>query len=373
MCPKLTLRSNDWVLRSRYEVRRAALDDLFQQPPQSLLTSSPSNLENCIMAPKIPSKTLSSNFLSCLAGPRLSCRSQWPPSSFPASRVLRRKYAVASDDQAKSTDKPRGGHCYSATSWPSHPNPTPYDIFAMDKSTPYTKTRFYELVKLYHPDRHRHTQIYPHLHSHTLSHGHGHGHAQSSGTTPSLSAAACVERYRLVILANNILSNPAKRRAYDACGAGWTHPHHSDPVRDRAWRRHPDNAAHNATWEDWERWNAKRNGTEGKQQPLYMSNAYFVALVLATIVVGSALQASRARGSADSVLGHRQAIESEIGAIVARHKTERSGRGREERIERFLRDRDSWALDLTPEKYDGEPPPGSPSRKGRGAQHQNGN
>lgn len=314
------------------------------------------------MAPKISSKALPTKFLSLLAGPYQSCPSQWSHSSLPASLVQRRKYAAVNDGQSKSTDKPQG-HCLNATSWPSHPNPTPYDIFGMDRSTPYTKTRFYELVKLYHPDRHRHAQVHPHPQPHSFTH-------PPNGQV--LSAAACVERYRLVVLANDILSNPAKRRAYDACGAGWTHPHHGDAGRDRNWRHHPDNAAHNATWEDWEKWNARRNGTGEKQQPVFMSNSYFLALVLATIIVGSALQTSRARGNAAHVLGRQQAIDSEIGAVVARERMERSGQGREERIERFIRDRENWAFAFSPGNYDG-PPSVSPQRGHARRQRQNGN
>ncbi|ROT38396.1 hypothetical protein SODALDRAFT_332969 [Sodiomyces alkalinus F11] len=322
------------------------------------------------MAPKTCSKALSTNILNLFAGTHQSCpSSRLPFSSSGSSSVQRRKYAVINEGQTKSTDNPRD-RCYSATFWPSHPNPTPYDIFALDRSTPYTKARFYDLVKLYHPDRHGHTQI--HSHSHPHSHPHTHTHAQSP-----LSSATRLERYRLVILANDILSDPAKRRAYDACGAGWTHHHERDAVRDRTWRHHPDSAAHNATWEDWERWHARRrNGEEGgdkqqQQQPVFMSNAHFVALVLAAIAVGSALQASRARESATAVLGRREAIESEIGYTLARQKAERSGQGREERIERFLRDRENWAFGFAPRRYD-EEPPGSSARRERASRHQNG-
>ena len=76
--------------------------------------------------------------------------------------------------------------------------PTPYQIFGQKKDSPYSKRKFYELVKLYHPDRHDYG---------------------SSGNLPSYTTK--LERYRLIVAANDILSNPVKRAAYDRYGSGW--------------------------------------------------------------------------------------------------------------------------------------------------------
>src|SRR5690242_10720499 len=46
--------------------------------------------------------------------------------------------------------------------WPTNPNPTPYEIFNITNNDTYTKTRFYELAKLYHPDK-NHQSNMPHL------------------------------------------------------------------------------------------------------------------------------------------------------------------------------------------------------------------
>ncbi|KAK3939221.1 hypothetical protein QBC46DRAFT_388488, partial [Diplogelasinospora grovesii] len=117
--------------------------------------------------------------------------------------------------------------------WPASPNPTPYEIFDQPKNDAYCKARFYELVKLYHPDRRHHT---------------------SHDGIPHLTK---LERYRLVVLANDILSDPERRRLYDRYGAGWgSQPDMRSSYRkaDRTWRQEPGNPSMNATWEDWERW-----------------------------------------------------------------------------------------------------------------------
>ncbi|PNH29752.1 hypothetical protein VD0002_g8103 [Verticillium dahliae] len=281
------------------------------------------------MASNLASKTLYSSCL-LLSNPTTSITSscKWHTSTRgtgsqqPSSPLAsQRSYATAHDSHA------------AHHRWPSHSNPTPYDIFAIDKATPYTKARFYELVKLYHPDTHPREG----------------GHAAPRGLT-GLPAAVRLERYRLIVLANTILSDPEKRQAYDAHGAGWALDRR--PARERAraadrhWRTKPGNAANNATWEDWERWHAARDGNAVPQQPVFMSNTHFVALILAVIAIGSAMQASRAGESAAHVVEQRGLQELAINEALRRQGRETAGKGREERIEKFLRERDGWAFDV---------------------------
>ena len=77
--------------------------------------------------------------------------------------------------------------------------PTPYEIFALPKGGAYSKHKFYELVKIYHPDR----------------------HGLEGTACAGISHVEKLERYRLVVLAHEILSDPIKRKAYDSYGAGW--------------------------------------------------------------------------------------------------------------------------------------------------------
>ncbi|KAF3347304.1 hypothetical protein VdG2_04583 [Verticillium dahliae VDG2] len=226
------------------------------------------------MASNLASKTLYSSCL-LLSNPTTSITSscKWHTSTRgtgsqqPSSPLAsQRSYATAHDSHA------------AHHRWPSHSNPTPYDIFAIDKATPYTKARFYELVKLYHPDTHPREG----------------GHAAPRGLT-GLPAAVRLERYRLI---------------------------------------------------DWERWHAARDGNAVPQQPVFMSNTHFVALILAVIAIGSAMQASRAGESAAHVVEQRGLQELAINEALRRQGRETAGKGREERIEKFLRERDGWAFDV---------------------------
>ncbi|KAJ2900102.1 putative hsp40 co-chaperone protein [Zalerion maritima] len=151
--------------------------------------------------------------------------------------------------------------------WPACRHPTPYEIFDIHRTAPYSKTRFYELVKLYHPDRHSHTA------HHALPH------------------VTKLERYRLIVLAHSILSDPDRRQKYDQFGAGWggrsdmqsPRCHYPDG---KSWRDQPGSAANNATWEDWERWHQERDSSS-KNDPLYMSNGLFAAFVVVVTFMGA--------------------------------------------------------------------------------------
>lgn len=214
-----------------------------------------------------------------------ACRPPHPPSKrsrsnhyrYQTQAAPRRQYATT---QAHATSSSAAGDF----PWPevSTPSaiPTPYQIFQLQEKAPYSKRRFYELVKLYHPDRHAHSCHVPHV--------------------DCLSSDAKMKRYRLVVAANDILSDPSRRRAYDLFGAGWsTHPdnggsaRNSDhPTRQRWSGFHDNNSpAGNATWEDWEKW-YQRN-SRGAQGPVYTSNGGFVSLVAFVVALSAMSQASR--------------------------------------------------------------------------------
>ncbi|CRK36032.1 hypothetical protein BN1708_006890 [Verticillium longisporum] len=184
------------------------------------------------MASNLASKTLYSSCL-LLSNPTTSITSscKWHTSTrgtgsqqLSSPLASQRSYATAHDSHA------------AHHRWPSHSNPTPYDIFAIDKATPYTKARFYELVKLYHPDTHPREG----------------GHAAPRGLT-GLPVAVRLER---------------------------------------------------------------------------------------------AMQASRAGESAAHVVEQRGLQELAINEALRRQGRETAGKGREERIEKFLRERDGWAFDV---------------------------
>ncbi|KAJ5760726.1 hypothetical protein N7520_007882 [Penicillium odoratum] len=156
-----------------------------------------------------------------------------------------RSYATTSD----------AGH---HDSWPRTSSFTPYEVFNIPRNAAYSKSRYYDLVKIYHPDRHS-TDITPEVRLH---------------------------RYKIVVAAHEILSDPTKRAAYDKFGEGWSYSARPDLT---AGPYAPDvNIYRNATWEDWERWNNRHNG---KQQNI-VDNRTFTQLVILLILFGGAVQAS---------------------------------------------------------------------------------
>lgn len=211
--------------------------------------------------------------------------------------------------------------------------PTPYQIFNQTKGAPYSKQRFYELVKIYHPDRHGQCD---HVHN-------------------NIPAATKLERYRLVIAANNILSDPIKRGAYDAYGAGWhgapgvaqgdrsQHGSWHTPHRQHAWdtRHGPSN---NATWEDWEQWYQKGE----KQEPIYLSNGAFFTIVLIVIGGGYLIQNSRYDNFRLSFTHQIDQLHNEMSRdLVRRRKQAMMAGDKDERIQEFLKARDPHGYGVT--------------------------
>lgn len=238
-----------------------------------------------------------------------------------------RRYATAShpDHRHPRPRYKRDGsqrESHDHTNWPTAQDPTPYEIFDQQKSAPYSKAKFYELVKLYHPDRHHHT------------------------AHQGLAHATKLERYRLVIAANHILCDPAKRRAYDLYGAGWggkDDMHNDYRAAERSWRQQPGSAANNATWEDWEQWYQQRDGK--KQEPLYMSNGGFVVVIVMFVLIGGWGQATRAGSHSLYIVEMEDKKQNHISAEMKKRQNESSMLTREGRVESFLRQREGWGYE----------------------------
>ena len=213
--------------------------------------------------------------------------------------------------------------------WPASPSattlPTPYEIFKQEKGTPYSKRRFYELVKIYHPDRNSHNE-----------------HSSSSGC---LSQAVKLERYRLIVAANEILSDPAKRRAYDKYGTGWgSRLGYGEPStwsQATGWSGFDDNSspARNATWEDWERW--YQRDQKVKQEPLYFSNSGIFSLVVFVAILGGMGQFNHAGDLSKTIFQQVEAVHDESTKELQRARIDTRGIGnKDKRVQDFLRARD---------------------------------
>lgn len=220
--------------------------------------------------------------------------------------------------------------------------PTPYEIFRQQRGAPYSKRRFYELVKIYHPDRSCH-----------------------QGSIPGCdSQIVRLERYRLIIAANEILSDPVKRGAYDRLGLGWIgrseagHDKHDwGHTYGRGWSAfdHNSSPVRNATWEDWERWYERRDakGTEEKQAPLYFSNGEFIMVLIIIGVIGGMSEFVRAGHMSKTFLQQVEARHDETSKELQRRKKETQGTNdRNERIQKFLRVKDPIASGLADPQED---------------------
>jgi curved DNA-binding protein CbpA len=259
-----------------------------------------------------------SNYHALLPSGPISKTSPQHRSRAPQSR----HYAMVSDGPVR--------HNHGGLRWPevtsANTIPSPYQIFNQKKGSPYSKQRFYELVKLYHPDRHDH-----------------------DGLHDGLSYATKIERYRLVVAANDILSDPVKRGAYDLYGAGWNGQ--PDVAQDRSdgargWGSAPNGPSQNATWEDWERW--YRREAEGPQEPRFVSNGAFVGLIVILAALGGIGQATRVGNYSMSFLEQRDALHDSVSKDLMRRRRETSSFGnREERIHTFLKQRDPVGYGIT--------------------------
>lgn len=232
-----------------------------------------------------------------------------------------RSYAMVSDGPSR--------HNHGELRWPEKSSidrvPTPYQIFDQKKGSAYSKKRFYELVKLYHPDRH-----------------------EFDSAASGLSQATKMERYRLVVAANEILSDPIKRSAFDMYGAGWNGMpgvrtskdySNSNSAWEGGWRQ-PNGPSRNATWEDWERWH-ERNNPKEKQEPQFVSNGAFVSLIVMFAVLGGVGQATRVGNFSMTFVEQRDALHKNISSDLNRRRKETTTLWgtREERIDNFLRHR----------------------------------
>lgn len=222
-------------------------------------------------------------------------------------------------------------------SWPQapkgHAHPTPYQIFDLRQNAPYAKAKYYELVKIYHPDK-------------------------NGSSASNIEHALRIERYRLIVAAHTILSDPTKRSAYDRFGAGWngkaevghgdawsqtsSYNSSSSPFNQN-WNDPVDSIWKNATWEDWERWREHRDGiSPERNQPLYMSNAYFVLVIAALAVMGTVVNYSRAQDAGTYIIEQRDIVHDRASKELRRVRKEAGTLNtKEDRIEYFMRQREA--------------------------------
>lgn len=211
-------------------------------------------------------------------------------------------------------------------SWPSTSSFTPYDLFKLRPDAPYSKSRFYDLVKIYHPD-------IP-----------CNGHPLCKDISPEVR----LQRYRLLVTANEILSDPEKRAAYDRRGAGWNlHPSPDAPSWHPGMREYGPIFA-NATWEDWERWHNRRHGSQRQ----LVDHKTFVSFVILLALFGGTVNATwigQRNASYDQRL--REVNDESIRFLDGRRdNTANQMKSSEARVQHFLIRRDPSGTGLKEEE-----------------------
>lgn len=300
------------------------------------------------------SATLGSLFSNCPQSICYSHSSSQPRSRATTSNKIKRREArqafatIAHDPGSPQPD--------DQLHWPrvaeARRIPTPYQIFNQSRAEPYSKRRFYELVKIYHPDR------------------------NTCSNDEALSKTH-LERYRLIIAANTILSDPEKRSAYDRNGYGWSdfleeesgkatksykyttyHRWKSETVHRFGWSI-DDDPMYNATWEDWERWyerqrrpptspwNSSFFSAGQPPQTLYASNFMFLTVVALLATLGGIGQATRAnqtsRGRSERIQAHSEKVSRNLMAARDDAMESAGTETKGDRIKRWVRERDDYA------------------------------
>ncbi|KAK2757357.1 hypothetical protein FQN54_004871 [Arachnomyces sp. PD_36] len=215
-------------------------------------------------------------------------------------------------------------------SWPHTHTYTPYDIFKQGRGDPYSKRRFYELVKIYHPDRpcNNHPQC------------------------RHISDAVRLERYRLVVAAHEILSDPIKRDTYDRFGADWhqwnritgfNHDGTEAVGTQQPYGRgegFDDSVFKNATWEDWERWYQRHEPR--RPQNYDVSQNTFASLVILIAIFAGVGQLSTFGSYSTSVEERLKEINEQCSRFLAgrREQTLSQMNSQDARVQNFLIKRD---------------------------------
>ena len=289
----------------------------------------------------------------CTFSNSICVSAQSSTSPYPAFHRRPRKSVQRQDRRTYAqTHSENGRRTHDDMNWPilQHQiqNPTPYEIFDLDKGAAYSKHRFYELVKIYHPDRHG---------------------AKDNICCGNLTHTVRMERYRLVIQAHEILSDPARRREYDCSGEGWVERHHGSsrhttghcsPKSGKPYGRGKDydeSPFANATWEDWEQWYAQQNNTGPIKQEYagnYFNPNLFASLVLMMAIVSGIAQANRATQHSSHIEDRAHAFTEKTTRFLNDRAEQQKAENpcSDRRVKWFLEKRDPSKVGLKDEEGD---------------------
>ncbi|KAI1933668.1 J domain-containing protein 1 [Ophidiomyces ophidiicola] len=225
-------------------------------------------------------------------------------------------------------------------SWPTSSTFSPYELLKLDRNSPYSKRRFYELVKIYHPDRSCD------------------GHPLCKDIPDSVR----MNRYRILVAAHELLSDPRKREAYDKYGDGWHHRHELFGVNAKKdssqstvrYRYKPkkrgDDIFKNATWEDWEEFYERRDGQSKQAQTV--SHSTFASFLLLLALFGGVGQAITVGKYSTYVQERVRDVNDRCGKFLEgrKHHTINKMNSQDARVQSFLMKRDPSGYGLKEEE-----------------------
>ncbi|EAS32649.3 uncharacterized protein CIMG_03673 [Coccidioides immitis RS] len=225
--------------------------------------------------------------------------------------------------------------------WPTSPTFSPYELFKLERTAPYSKRLFYELAKIYHPDR-------P-CNGHPLC--------------KDLPESVRMHRYRVIVAAHELLSDPSKRAAYDRYGDGWhqrrelfgvhakKEPRQSTTVRYTHGRKNSgEDIFRNATWEDWQEFYEKRDGRPKQAQTV--SHSTFASFLFLLALFGGIGQAITVGKYSTFVQDKVKSVNEKCGQLLdgRRHDTREHMSSQDARVQSFLMKRDPSGYGLKEEE-----------------------
>jgi len=156
-----------------------------------------------------------------------------------------------------------------------------------------------------------------------------------------------LQRYRLIISAHEILSDPVKKAAYDKYGAGWHSNLGHDGFHSQTGSEYSDFGKYtdredpifsNSTWEDWERWHHRHHPRQARE----VSDSTFVTFIILLVLLGGVLQGSRLTQYKAGFEQRLQEVNTQSAELLAgrRQQTTDELNSSEARVQSFLIRRD---------------------------------
>ncbi len=162
-------------------------------------------------------------------------------------------------------------------------------------------------------------------------------------TYHGISKTTRVERYRLLVLANAILSDPIKRKAYDEHGVGWDGGgYHGTPETeanrnanvDKEWRRQPPNVSMNSTWQEWEESRQQQGSQEQDIVLIHGKTSVFCLAIL--VFLGGCCLYIQAYYRAREIMRQRDMIHRALSEDLWRMKRQNECSSRDSLVGAFL-------------------------------------